>query len=81
MKLEDLYYFREAIKYQSISVAAEKNFISQSTVSIAIKRLEEDLGVDLVKRSSKGVSLTKIGKEVLDKADQVISGKIGRAHV
>lgn len=74
MKLEDLYYFREAIKYQSISVAAEKNFISQSTVSIAIKRLEEDLGVDLVKRSSKGVSLTKIGKEVLDKADQVISG-------
>ena len=40
MKLEQLLYLREAVKYKSISNAAEKNIISQPSLSGAINKLE-----------------------------------------
>ncbi len=71
MKLEQLYYFREAVKYHSISVAAEKNYMSQSSVSYSILNLEKELGVDLLKRTNAGVSPTPIGEQVLRKTQEI----------
>ena len=48
MKLEQLHYLSEAVKYKSISVAAEENFISQPSFSASITKLEKELGVTLL---------------------------------
>lgn len=71
LKFEQLYYFKEAAKYNSISVAAEKNFMSQSSVSYAILNLEKELGVDLLKRTNAGVAPTQIGGLVLQKTEDI----------
>ena len=62
VKLEQLLYLQEAAKYKSISIAAEKNFISQPSLSGAINKLEKELGVELLRRNSKGVSPTEVGE-------------------
>lgn len=72
MKFEQLVYLSEAAKYKSISVAAEKNYISQPSLSGAISKLEKELGVELLNRNSKGVTPTEIGEEVLEKARDIL---------
>lgn len=57
--------------YQSISRAAVDLFISQASLSMSIKKLEEELGCAVIKRSSHGVSLTPKGKEILEHARTV----------
>lgn len=59
----DLYrVFLYVARAGSISGAAEDLFVSQPAVSQAMKRLEEQLGVSLLVRSSKGVRLTREGE-------------------
>ena len=67
MKLEQLYYFQEAVKYRSISVAAKQNYISQSSFSGAISRLEQELGAPLLTRTNTGVEPTELGRLALEK--------------
>lgn len=73
MKLDQLYYLQEAAKYKSISIASEKNYISQPTLSGAITRLEKELGVELLRRNSRGVVPTEVGEIVLGKASEIFS--------
>lgn len=73
MKLEQLKYFMEAVKYKSISVAADENFISQPTFSSSITKLEKELGVALLRRTSRGVSPTLAGEIVLEKAEHIFA--------
>lgn len=72
MRLDDLKFFQEVVKYGSISIAADKNFVSQSTLSTAINRLEKDLGVELFYRNNHGVILTELGKTIKEKSDQIM---------
>ena len=57
MRTEQLKYFVEVAKCHSIGIAAEKLFISQPTISIAIKNMEKELGCVLFERSKNGVFL------------------------
>lgn len=68
LKLEQLRYLSEAVKYNSISIAAEKNFISQPSFSAAITKLEKELNVTLLRRNSRGVKPTETGEAILAKA-------------
>ncbi len=61
----DLQYFIEIAQTKNISRAAERIGISQPSLTLAIKRIEEALGVDIFIRSKKGVSLTKAGLHLL----------------
>lgn len=73
MKLDQLHCFQEACKYRSISVAAEKNFISQPSFSSAITKLEKELDVTLLNRTSRGVTPTPIGVAILEKVQQIFA--------
>jgi DNA-binding transcriptional LysR family regulator len=73
MKLNQLQYFIEAAKYNSISIAAEKNYISQSALSSSITNLEKELNVILLERNCKGVQPTHIGEQVIEKANQIFA--------
>ena len=71
MKFEQLFFFKEAVKYNSISIAAEKNYMSQSSVSYSIVNLEKELGVELLKRTNAGVTPTQMGELVLQKTEDI----------
>lgn len=73
MKLEHLYYFREAVKWKSLSVASEKNYLSQPAISSAISKLEKELNVTLLHRNRHGVTPTKEGLLILEKVNDIFS--------
>lgn len=75
MKIQQLFYFQQAAKYHSISVAAKKNYIAQSSLSASISRLEKELGASLLKRTTSGVELTEFGQVVLEKAETIFAAQ------
>lgn len=72
MRIEQLKYFLEVAKNHSIGIAAEKLFVTQPTVSIALKNLEQELGESLFTRSKNGVFLTEFGQMIYEKAQIIV---------
>ena len=78
MNLVQLKYFCAVCTYRSVSVASEYLYISQPTLSNAIKELENEFGVALFVRHHKGMLLTaegealyKMSKELLSRAERI----------
>ncbi len=78
MKLEQLIYLTTIAETKSFSRAAEKLYISQPSISIAIAELEDELGIKLFERTRKGTFLCEHAHPVLEEAKNVVSsvGKI-----
>lgn len=72
MDIRHLAYFSEVAKHLSFSKAAAALYVSQPSISKAIKNLEMDLGVPLFYRSTKQLELTDAGKAVLTNAQNVL---------
>lgn len=70
--LQQLRYFVEVAVEGSISAAADLLYVSQPTVSAALKELESRTGRALLVRSARGATLTEEGVEFLGYARQVI---------
>lgn len=77
MDIHHLKIFFEACNEKSFTKAAKKLYISQSAVSIQIKKLEYTLGLQLIERNSKNFKLTFAGKELF-KMSQDVFEKISR---
>lgn len=73
MELRQLKYFAKAAETLNFSEAAKMLFITQSTLSQQIRRLENELGTQLFERNSHEVTLTEMGLELLPYAAQTIS--------
>lgn len=73
MQLEQLRYANEIAKCGSITQAAKNLFVSQPSLTIAIQKLESDLGFALFTRSSKGIQITPKGKEALVTIQQILN--------
>ena len=71
MRLNQLEYLLAVAREGSYQNAAKRLGVSQSTISVAIKNLEEELAFQLVQRSGKGVALTKKGHLVVEKAASI----------
>jgi len=67
-----LLYFIAVARHKSFSKAAQVSHVSQSVISKLVKNLEEELGVTLLNRNSKKVTLTDAGELFLIEADKVI---------
>ncbi|UUZ84767.1 LysR family transcriptional regulator [Paenibacillus sp. P26] len=72
MTLQQLKYVIEVVKQGSINEAARRLFISQPSLSNAIRDLEIEIGIAIFERSNKGISLSKEGAEFLRYARQVV---------
>ncbi len=68
----DLTYFIEVSNTLNFSRTARRIGISQPSLSLAIKRLEQAIGTELFIRSKNGVTLTKAGKRLLSHAKQLL---------
>jgi len=62
--LKQLRYFVALERYAHFGRAAEACFVSQSAFSVAIRELENTLGIQLVDRTNKQVTITRIGRDV-----------------
>lgn len=69
MDLKQLEYFLVCAKHASLTKAAEELYTTQPHVSMVIRSLEKELGVELFSRRSKGVELTEEGRRILGYAE------------
>ncbi len=72
MTLQQLKYVIEIANRGSMNEAAKRLFISQPSLSNAMKDLEEELGITIFERTNKGITLSKEGAEFLGYARQVV---------
>ena len=73
MTLTELRYIVAVAQKNHFGKAAQACFVSQPTLSIAIKKLEQDLEVKLFERSSKNeIRVTEIGQQIVDQAKVVL---------
>lgn len=70
-KLTQLELLLDIIDLGSLAKAAERNNFDRSAVSKQLKLLEKDLGVVLINRSTRSISLTPAGQAVVEKARQI----------
>jgi LysR family hydrogen peroxide-inducible transcriptional activator len=72
MTLTELKYIVAVARERHFGRAAEACFVSQPTLSVAIKKLEEELDVKLFERGASEVSMTPLGEQIVRQAQQVI---------
>ncbi len=73
MELTQLEFFIMVVEQGSFSKAAERVFRTQPAVSIAVRRLEEEIGAPLFDRSQKAPTLTDAGQLVYDYAQRILA--------
>lgn len=72
MTLSELKYIVALAQEKHFGRAAERCHVSQPTLSVAIKKLEGELGIDLFERSKNAVSVTPLGEKVVHQAQVVL---------
>lgn len=72
MNIRAIQYLVTLAEVRHFSKAAEQCFVSQPTLSTQIRKLEEELGVQLVERSPRKVMLTRVGEEVVQRCRTIL---------
>lgn len=73
MNIKDLEYLVAVDEERHFHRAAERCFVSQPTLSGQLKKLEQELGVLLVERNNRQVSITEAGQAVLSHAHKILN--------
>lgn len=72
MEIEQLRVFLTLAETKNISRAAERLFVSHSTVSRSLSALEDELGVRLVERGNRVFGLTEAGEHLRELASEAV---------
>jgi LysR family transcriptional regulator, hydrogen peroxide-inducible genes activator len=72
MTLTEFKYITAVAQHRHFGKAAEACFVSQPTLSVAVRKLEEELGVVLFERGSGEVTATPIGRQIIVQAQRVL---------
>ena len=72
MEIRQLEYFVEIAKTGNYTQAAKKLYVSQSSLSKSIKKLEAEIGQDLFGPKHKGLTLTYAGQRLFESAERII---------
>jgi DNA-binding transcriptional LysR family regulator len=73
MELRALRYFVEVVRQQSFTVAAERLFVTQPTISKMVKALEEEVGAPLLLRDGRQMVLTDEGRILFQRGQEVLA--------
>jgi len=79
MEFYQLEYFRKLCEIKKFSKTAEYFHVTQPTISIAIRKLEEEFGGDLTEHGNRNFSITPMGRELLKYAN-LIHDDVERMH-
>ncbi len=72
MTITQLLYTLAVAEHRNFTLAAEKSFVTQPTLSMQIQKLEDELGVQIFDRSTKPIQLTSIGEVIIDQAKKIV---------
>lgn len=72
MNIRDLKYLIAVVESEHFGQAAEQCCVSQPTLSMQLKKLEDELGVQLFERTNKCVMTTPIGKQLAEQAKRIL---------
>ncbi|HET8757150.1 MAG TPA: LysR family transcriptional regulator [Solirubrobacteraceae bacterium] len=73
MELRQLEYFVAVAKHRHFGRAAEAVYVTQPALSQQVQRLEAELGIALLRRTSRGVELTPAGEDLLARAETILA--------
>jgi LysR family hydrogen peroxide-inducible transcriptional activator len=73
MNIKDLKYLVAIEDYRNFRKAAGICFVSQPTLSMQLKKLEDFLQIKLIERNNRNIILTQAGKEIATKAREILS--------
>ena len=78
MTITQLQYVLAVAEHRNFTLAAEKCFVTQPTLSMQIQKIEEELNILIFDRSKKPIQLTDIGQKIVNQAKNIVNeaGKI-----
>jgi len=72
MTITQLKYVLAVAEYQNFTIASEKCFVTQPTLSMQIQKLEDELDVIIFNRKKKPIQLTAIGEKIVDQGKVIV---------
>ncbi len=73
MTITQLQYVLAVAEYRNFTLAAEKSFVTQPTLSMQVQKLEDELDVLIFDRSKKPISVTEVGQKIIDQAKNIVA--------
>lgn len=73
MTITQLYYVLAVAEHRNFTLAAEKCFVTQPTLSMQIQKLEDELDVQIFDRGKKPIQLTEVGQKIVSQAKNIVS--------
>jgi len=73
MTITQLQYVLAVAEYQNFTLAAEKSFVTQPTLSMQVQKLEDELDILIFDRSKKPISITEVGKKIVAQAKNIVA--------
>lgn len=73
MTITQLQYVLAVAEYQNFTLAAEKSFVTQPTLSMQVQKLEDELDILIFDRSKKPISVTEVGKKIVAQAKNIVN--------
>ncbi len=73
MTITQLQYVLAVAEYQNFTLAAEKSFVTQPTLSMQVQKLEDELGVLIFDRSKKPIKITEAGQKIVAQAKNIVN--------
>lgn len=73
MTITQLRYVLAVAEYRNFTVAADKCFVTQPTLSMQIQKIEEELSILIFDRSKKPIQITEIGHKIINQAKNIVN--------
>lgn len=73
MTITQLQYVLAVAEYKNFTLAAEKSFVTQPTLSMQIQKLEDELDILLFDRSKKPITVTEVGSKIVAQAKNIVN--------
>ncbi|WP_298999276.1 LysR substrate-binding domain-containing protein [Flagellimonas sp. S174] len=73
MTITQLQYVLAVAEYRNFTLAAEKSFVTQPTLSMQVQKLEDELDILIFDRSKKPISVTDVGQKIIDQAKNIVA--------
>ena len=73
MTITQLQYVLAVAEHRNFTLAAEKSFVTQPTLSMQVQKLEDELDVLIFDRGKKPISITEVGKKIVAQAKNIVA--------
>ncbi len=73
MTITQLQYVLAVAEYRNFTLAAEKCFVTQPTLSMQVQKLEDELDLRIFDRAKKPISITEAGEKIVQQARNIVN--------